>query len=120
MSSSKNIGIKVNNAPEQKCNDKKCPFHGSIKLRGRTFVGEVKKKDLGRTATVEWSRVAYLPKYERSEVRKTKIHVHNPQCINAQINDKVKIVETRPLSKTKHFVIVEIIGKEEKKEVVSK
>ena len=117
MNQAKNIGIKVK-APEQKCSDSKCPFHGKIKVRGRTFIGEVIKKDLNKTATVEWSTTFDIPKYERSETRKTKVRVHNPQCINAQINDKVKIAETRPLSKTKHFVIIELLEKKESKEVV--
>lgn len=103
----KNIGIPVT-APKETCDDAKCPFHGKIKVRGRVFTGEVVSKDLNRSATVIWERKIDIPKYERSETRRTRIRVHNPPCINAQVKDMVKIVETRPLSKTKHFVIVEV------------
>ena len=91
------------------CIDKKCPFHGSLKLRGMSFVGTVLKKDAYRSATVVWERLFFLPKYERYERRKSKVRVHNPECINAQIGNKVKITETRPISKTKNFVIVEVM-----------
>lgn len=102
----KNIGIEVV-APKDKCDDKNCPFHGTLGVRGKTFVGTVVKSEMRKTAIVEWQRTRMVPKYERYEKRKTKIKVHNPPCINAQAGDIVKIMETRPLSKTKNFVIVE-------------
>jgi len=111
MANAKNIGIDVK-TPEKECKDKKCPFHGELKLRGRTFTGVVLAKDTHRTVTVEWEYTVLVPKYERSETRRTKIHVHNPSCIDAQIGDIVRISETRPLSKTKNFVIIENLGKE--------
>ncbi len=106
MKKAKNIGIDVK-APKEVCTDKKCPFHGSLKTRGRLFTGTVIKMDTHRSATVEWTRQYYLPKYERYEVRKSRVRVHNPDCIKAQIGDKVKITECRPISKMKHFVIIE-------------
>ncbi|MBW2966039.1 30S ribosomal protein S17 [Candidatus Woesearchaeota archaeon] len=111
MKEIKNIGIDVKN-PSQKCDDIKCPFHGNLKPRGRTFSGIVTSTNMAKTATVEWSYKLFVPKYERSETRKSKIHVHNPLCINAQVGEVVKIMQTRPLSKTKNFVIVEKIRKE--------
>ena len=96
----------------KECSDKKCPFHGDIKLRGRTFTGVVLAKDAHRTATIEWSYPVLVPKYERNEIRRTKIHVHNPECVDANIGDIVKVSETRPLSKTKNFVIIKNLGKE--------
>ena len=106
----KNIGIEVN-LPSQECNDKKCPFHGNLKLHGRIFTGDISKTDVNKSATVEFPHFYYIPKYERYEKRLTRIKVHNPQCINAKIGDHVKIVETRKISKTKNFVIVEVIKK---------
>ena len=106
----KNIGIQVN-LPSQECNDKKCPFHGNLKLHGRVFMGNITKVDLNKSATIEFLNFYYMPKYERYEKRITRIHVHNPPCINAKGNDHVKIVETKKISKTKNFVIVEVIKK---------
>ncbi|MBS3167842.1 30S ribosomal protein S17 [Candidatus Woesearchaeota archaeon] len=78
-----------------------------LKLRGREFIAQVVKSGAQKSAVVQWSRIVYLPKYQRYEKRRSKIQVHNPICINAQVGDKVRIVETRPISKTKNFVIVE-------------
>lgn len=96
----------------EKCEDKKCPFHGNLSIRGRTFTGVIIAKDTHKTATVEWSYKFLIPKYERKEIRRSKIRVHNPPCIDANVGDIVKISETRPLSKTKNFVIIENLGKE--------
>ncbi len=107
----KNIGVKVK-PPEKKCEDKKCPFHGNLKVRGRLFTGIVTNIDAHRSATIELERSYFIPKYERHEKRMTRLHVHNPSCIDAKKGDKVKISECKPLSKTKKFVIIEKIGKD--------
>ncbi len=102
----KTIGIEVP-LPKEQCEDKNCPFHGGIKTRGRVFQGEVVSKDTHKSAVITWKRQHYIPKYERYEKRLSKISVHNPKCIDAQVGDVVKVMETRPMSKTKHFVIVQ-------------
>ena len=43
-------------------------------------------------------------------MRKTKLHVHNPPCLNADIGEIVRVIETRPISKTKKFVVIKKIG----------
>lgn len=95
---------------EKTCNDKNCPNHGTLSLRGRIFTGTVVSDRMSKTAVVEWPRTHYLTKYERYEKRRTKLKVHNPECINAKEGHKVKIAECRPLSKTKNFVIIEDMG----------
>ena len=50
-----------------------------------------------------------LDKYERFEKRSTRIAAHIPDCINGKTGDSVKIMECRPLSKTKKFVVVEVL-----------
>ena len=107
----KNIGIKVAK-PKEKCNDGNCPFHGKLQCRGRIFVGTVISVKMQKTTIVEWGHKHFLRKYERYEKRKSRVKVHNPTCINVNEGDIVKIMECRPLSKTKNFVIVEVLGKE--------
>lgn len=107
----KNIGIKVK-LSGKKCNDKNCPFHGSLKCRGKIFTGVVVSTKMQKTATVEFARQYYLPKYERYEKRRTRIKAHNPECINAKDGDIVRVSECRPLSKTKNFTVIENLGKE--------
>lgn len=91
---------------DKMCNDKNCPFHGTRRLRGMTFVGTVIRSKTPRNVLVEWERRVYLSKYERYERRYTKLFAHNPPCINAHEGDVVTIVETSPISKTKTFVVV--------------
>ena len=108
---SKNIGIKVK-SKTKKCEDRKCPFHGSLKCRGKIFTCVVISTRMQNTVNVEFERRNYLPKYERFEKRRTRIKAHNPECVNAKEGDVVKISECRPLSKTKSFVVIENLGKE--------
>jgi small subunit ribosomal protein S17 len=102
----KNIGIEVKK-PEVSCSDRNCPFHGKISLRGRIFTGKVVSNRMDKTAIVLINYVKKIRKYERYERRRSRIPAHNPVCISAEIGDQVKIAESRPISKTKAFVIIE-------------
>src|SRR3989338_350971 len=104
----KGIGIE-GSLPSGKCDDKKCPFHGALKVRGRTFFGRVISAKAQKTVRIEFPRLYPLPKYERFERRRTRIQAHNPSCINAVEGDNVKIMECRPLSKTKNFVVIDVM-----------
>ena len=103
------MGVKP---PKKSCEDKKCPFHGELKVRGRVFVGTSIASKMQKTATIEWNRRVLLPKYERYTKKRTRVKAHNPDCIKAEEGEIVKIMECRPLSKTVNFVIIENLGKE--------
>lgn len=64
------------------------------------------------TATVEWERRKRVGKFERYLTQKTRVKAHNPAEVNAKRGDIVRIKECRPLSKTKHFVILDKVGHE--------
>jgi small subunit ribosomal protein S17 len=78
----------------------------TIKTRGRTFTGIVISDKMSKTATVRWERKQFLPKYERYQKRKTVVKAHIPDGMIVHTGDMVTITETRPLSKTKHFLII--------------
>ncbi len=99
-------------AEKVECNDPKCPFHGRLSVRGRTLQGIVVSDRMMKTVTVEIERLKSIPKYERYERRTSKIHAHNPPCINAKVGDRVEIGECRRLSKTKSFVVIRKLGGE--------
>jgi small subunit ribosomal protein S17 len=104
---------KETKAPQVKengCKDLNCPTHGRVSLRGRTFEGIVLKNIFQKTATVEWERRNFVKKYERYEKRRTRVKAHCPQCLNISKGDKVKIMESRPISKTKKFIIIQKIS----------
>ena len=92
------------------CSDEKCPFHGSLKTRGRTFEGNVIKK-FPKRIVIEFYRTVYIPKYERYVKSRTRLHARLPDCKKDEVNvgDYVKIKECRPLSKIIHFVFIEKI-----------
>lgn len=102
----KDIGLDARQ-PKESCASSRCPWHGSLKIRGRIFRGVVKSSRALDTAIVEWNYYQYLHKYERYERRKTRIAAHNPKCISARQGDTVSIGECRPLSKAKRFVVFE-------------
>ena len=103
----RNIGIEVNHKPKKMCDDRNCPFCGHLPLRGKQFVGTVVKSRMQNSCVVEWERRRYNRKYERYMKVKTKIKTHNSPCIDAKEGDVVRVMETRPLSKTIHTVIIE-------------
>jgi small subunit ribosomal protein S17 len=81
-------------------------------LRGSEFVGTVVSTKMQKSATVRWGYAEEVPKYERKERRNTKITSHVPDELDVEEGDQVKVVETRPISKTKSSMIVEVIEKE--------
>ena len=92
------------------CTDPKCPFHGILSLRGKTFQGTVISKFPKRIA-IEFERTIYLRKYERYAKSKTKLHARLPDCLADSINigDYIEIHECRPLSKIISFVVTKKI-----------
>jgi len=102
-----NIGMQVA-APSRQCDDAHCPFHSPVSLRGRIFTGVVMKDPFHKTTTVEFQRQWFLPKFERYEKRRSRIVAHVPPCIDVAKNAKVRIMETKKISKTKNFVVIEV------------
>ena len=97
------LGLPVPDAP---CTDSNCPFHGQLRLHGRRLTGVVSSARMRRTANITIESMTYAKKYERFQRRKSRLKVHNPECLSAKEGDRVDVIECRPLSKTKHFVIV--------------
>ncbi|MEK6954216.1 MAG: 30S ribosomal protein S17 [Candidatus Micrarchaeota archaeon] len=93
--------------PRDGCGDVRCPRHGSLKTRGRIFEGKVVSVKAKRTAVVELQFLRKVSKYERFEKRKSKLHVHIPDCYSPKDGDIVRFMECRKLSKTKTFVIID-------------
>ena len=91
---------------KEACNDKYCPFHSGFKTHGRVLLGKVIKLGSVKTVQIELPKLTYLPKYERYEKRRIRLHVHHPPCIKLKLGDKVRVMECRPISKTKNFVII--------------
>jgi small subunit ribosomal protein S17 len=93
--------------PKKTCEDINCPFHGQLSVRGRVFEGVVVTAKMDKTVVVKRDYLTYISRYMRYERRHSRIPSHNPPCIDAREGDRVKIAETRPISKTVSFVVVE-------------
>lgn len=79
--------------------------------RGRRAekVGVVASDKMEKTVVVRVDRLIKHPKYRRYVRRTSKFMAHDEQ--GATVGDKVRIVETRPLSSRKRWRVVEIIQK---------
>lgn len=106
----KNIGIPVT-PPKTECQDKLCPFHGSLPVRIKTIEGKIVSAKMKHTVVVQRDYVHYIKKYMRYERKRSRISAHNPPCINAKEGDTVRIAECRPLSKTVSFVVIDKLSK---------
>jgi small subunit ribosomal protein S17 len=105
----RDIGLDVR-APKTRCDDRHCPFHGRLPVRGQVLEGTVVSTSMQRTAVVERTLLHYLPKYERYEKRRRRYLAHAPACLAVSVGHRVRIAETRPLSKLVAFCIVEDLG----------
>ncbi len=82
--------------------------------RGRRAekVGVVASDKMQKTVVVRVDRLIKHPKYRRYVRRTSKFMAHNET--DATVGDKVRIVETRPLSARKRWRVVEVVQKAEK------
>lgn len=76
----------------------------------KTRIGVVSSNKMDKTITVGVERKVKHPLYGKFVKKTTKFHAHDEKQ-EAGIGDVVKIMETRPLSKTKRWRLVEIIEK---------
>jgi len=74
----------------------------------KTRVGLVVSNKTQKTIVVAIDRLLRHPRYNRVIKRTSKLYAHDEkdQC---QIGDKVKVMETRPLSKLKRWRLVEVL-----------
>ena len=93
--------------PKKTCNDRNCPFHGDLPIRGHVLEGVVISAKMDKTVTVKRDYLYYVPKFMRYERRHSHIPSHNPPCVDAKEGDRVIIAECRPISKTVSFTVVE-------------
>lgn len=93
--------------PKKTCEDRNCPFHGELSVRGHILEGMVVSSKMDKTVVVERDYLNYISKFMKYERRRSRISSHNPPCIEAKEGDRVTIAECRPISKTVSFVVVE-------------
>ena len=70
--------------------------------------GVVVSNAMDKTIVVKVDTIKAHPRYKKVVRRSVKFHAHDEQN-SANVGDIVRIVETRPLSKTKHWKLVEVV-----------
>ena len=93
--------------PKKTCEDRNCPFHGTLAVRGRVLDGVVVSAKMDKTVVIERKYLQASSKFVRYERRHSHIPSHNPPCLDVKEGERVRIAECRPLSKTVSFVVVE-------------
>ena len=73
-------------------------------------IGTVTSSSMTKTITVSVERKVKHPVYGKFVRKSKKFHAHDEQN-QCGVGDTVKIMETRPLSKTKRWRLVEILEK---------
>jgi small subunit ribosomal protein S17 len=76
----------------------------------RTVVGVVTRDKTSKTRRVEISRLVKHPRYGKYIKRRTVCYVHDEKN-ESHKGDTVEIMESRPLSKTKHWRLVRVVTK---------
>ncbi len=73
-------------------------------------IGVVSSNKMDKSITVTVERKVKHPLYGKFVKKSTKFHAHDEKN-ECSIGDTVKIMETRPLSKTKRWRLVEVVEK---------
>jgi small subunit ribosomal protein S17 len=76
----------------------------------RELVGEVVSDKMDKTIVVEVSRRVRHPRYQKVMTTYKKFYAHDEKD-EAGVGDKVRIVESRPLSKLKRWALVQVVEK---------
>lgn len=75
----------------------------------KTRVGIVVSDKMTKTRVVETITRVPHPKFGKIIKQTKRYHVHDEEGVS-QVGDKVRIMETRPLSKTKRWRLMEVVG----------
>jgi len=115
---SRNIGIPGVFPPKVKaeeCKDLSCPYHGKTRIRGKITQGIVVSKKSKNTVIIRHDYVQFIKKYQRYERRNSRLACHLPDCLSHEIEngDLVRVGESRKISKTKAFIVLEKISRGE-------
>ncbi|KAL5232272.1 hypothetical protein ABZP36_031048 [Zizania latifolia] len=78
--------------------DKKCPFTGTVSIRGRIIAGTCHSAKMNRTIIVRRNYLHFVKKYQRYEKRHSNIPAHISPCFRIKEGDHVIIGQCRFLS----------------------
>ncbi|HIE64836.1 MAG: 30S ribosomal protein S17 [Nitrospira sp.] len=74
----------------------------------KEFVGRVVSDKMDKTVVVAIDRIVKEPRYKKYIKRTTKLKAHDEKN-DCHVGDQVKLIETRPLSAGKKWVVLEVL-----------
>lgn len=80
----------------------------AVRTNRKEREGLVVSSKMNKTVVVALVERVRHPKYDKFVTRTKKLYAHD-EANDAKIGDKVRLVETRPMSKTKRWRVVEIL-----------
>ncbi len=83
---------------------------GERTKKRREWFGNVISNKMQKTVVVAVERSVMHPVYKKVIRRVTKLKAHDENNI-CKVGDRVKLIETRPISRHKHFRVVQIMEK---------
>ena len=86
----------------------------SKRLQPRTREGTVLKDRMAKTRIVAVTRLFRDPRFHKVIKRQVKYAVHDEKN-ESHVGDRVRIIESRPLSRTKRWRVVALVAKAEEK-----
>ncbi len=72
----------------------------------KIYIGKVVSNKMDKTVVVAVTRLFQHPKYKKTVKRVTNFKAHDEKN-KCKIGDTVKILETRPLSKDKRWIVID-------------
>jgi len=88
--------------------DKKCPFVGTVSIRGKILTGTVVSTKMHRTIIIRRDYLHYVPKYNRYEKRHKNLAAHVSPAFRVEEGDLVTVGQCRPISKTVRFNVLKV------------
>ena len=76
----------------------------------KIYSGEVVSSTMNKTVVVAVKRLVQHPKYKKTVKRVTKFKAHDEDN-RCRVGDMVKILEVRPLSKEKRWMVLDVLNR---------
>lgn len=82
-------------------------------MADKVYTGKVVSTKMEKTVVIAVTRQFQHPVYKKTVRKVTKFKAHDADN-SCAIGDDVKIIETRPISKDKRWLVLEIMGKSQR------
>lgn len=79
-----------------------------MQTKRKEYIGQVVSDKMEKTVVVAIDRMVQDPRYKKFIRRTSKLKAHDEKN-ECHVGDRVKLIETRPLSREKRWVVIEVL-----------